>query len=278
MNQKTLHIAAIQLCSTICVQNNIHTSVDLIRAAANTNASIVVTPEMTSVINKQAGAVVSAACYEAEDPALKAYQRLAQELAITLVIGSLPIKVSDTQCANRCFVIAPNGDIAYRYDKIHMFDANLGKGDQYRESAEYKAGNKAVMANLNEAKLGLSICYDLRFPALYQTLAEAGANIICVPAAFTELTGKAHWHVLLRARAIETGAFIIAPAQGGLHEDGRRTYGHTMIINPWGEIVAEVTGEQKEGFISAEIDLEEVEKARYKLPNLQHSRPFTLNE
>lgn len=276
MNSNTLTIAAIQLCSSTCINDNIRSSSQLIRNAAENGATIIFTPEMTSLIDKAPGAVIAAAFNEACDPALSAYRQLAKELSITLVIGSLPIKISDNKCANRCFVLLPNGDIAYRYDKIHMFDVNLGSGGKFLESADYEAGNTAVVAELAEAKLGLSICYDLRFPALYQSLAQAGANIICVPAAFTAMTGKAHWEILLSARAIETGAFIIAPAQGGVHEDGRHTYGHSMIINPWGEIIIELAN-TKVDFMCKEIDLKEVERARHKLQNLQHGRPFTLN-
>lgn len=276
MPANLLPIAAIQLCSSTNVATNVTQSSALISRAAEAGARIIFTPEMTSVLNKQRGAIVAAARAEADDPALLAYRELASKLAATLVIGSLPIKVNDRQCANRCFVIAPNGDIRYRYDKIHMFDVNLGRGEQYRESAEYRAGNTAVVATLDSATIGLSICYDLRFASLYQTLAQAGANVICIPAAFTELTGKAHWEVLLRARAIETGAFIIAPAQGGLHEDGRRTYGHSMIINPWGEIIGRADNATEPGIISANIDLNEVDTARHKVPNLQHHKAFTL--
>jgi predicted amidohydrolase len=209
---------------------------------------------------------------EADDPALPAFCTLANELDIWLLVGSLAIKVSDKKTANRSFLIGPDGRIAARYDKIHLFDVNLPSGETYRESNTVAAGNDAVVANLPWARIGLSVCYDLRFPQLYRTLAKAGAEILTVPSAFTETTGKAHWHVLVRARAIENACFVMAPAQGGEHSNGRRTYGHSLIVGPWGEIIAE--GDTEPGIVAAEIDLGEIGAARSRVPALSHDRPY----
>jgi deaminated glutathione amidase len=178
--------------------------------------------------------------------------------------------------ARRSYLIGPNGRVSARYDKIHLFDVNLPSGETYRESNTVAPGSEAVVAKLPWANVGLSVCYDLRFPQLYRALAKAGAEILTVPSAFTETTGKAHWHVLLRARAIENGCFIVAPAQGGTHANGRKTYGHSLIIGPWGDILAETGIEPC--VVSAEIDLEEIAAARGRLPSLQHDRPFSAPE
>ena len=210
---------------------------------------------------------------EEVDPALAAFRALAEELDIWLLIGSLAIKVSDTQTANRSFLIDPRGKIAVRYDKIHLFDVDLPSGEQYRESRTVAGGAAAVTTDLPWGRIGLSVCYDLRFPQLYRALAKAGAFVLTVPSAFTETTGKAHWHVLLRARAIENGAFVIAPAQGGVHANGRRTYGHSLIVSPWGEILAE--GGTEPGVVFASVDPAEAGAARGRIPSLQHDRAFT---
>jgi predicted amidohydrolase len=191
---------------------------------------------------------------------------------VWLLIGSLAIKVSDTKTANRSFLIDPKGRIAARYNKIHLFDVDLPSGETYRESNTVAGGGRAVLADLPWGKIGLTICYDLRFPQLYRALAQKGAFLLTVPSAFTETTGKAHWHVLLRARAIENGAFVIAPAQGGIHANGRATYGHSLIVAPWGEILAEAGTEP--GIIVADIDPARVADARGRVPNLRHDRPF----
>ncbi len=189
------------------------------------------------------------------------------------MIGSLAIKVSDTKTANRSFLIGPDGRIAARYDKIHLFDVNLPSGETYRESNTVAPGDDAVVANLPWARVGFSVCYDLRFPQLYRTLAKAGAEILTVPSAFTETTGKAHWHILLRARAIENACFVMAPAQGGEHANGRRTYGHTLIVGPWGDIITE--GGVDPGIVAAELDLGEIAAARGRVPALNHDRPYS---
>ncbi|MBV9063578.1 MAG: carbon-nitrogen hydrolase family protein, partial [Alphaproteobacteria bacterium] len=206
------------------------------------------------------------------DPALPRFRRLAEELGIWLLIGSLAIKVSDRKTANRSFLIDPQGRIAARYDKVFLFDVDLPSGETYRESKTVAGGNRAVMADLPWGKIGFSICYDLRFPQLYRRLARAGSSFLAVPSAFTETTGRAHWHVLLRARAIENGVFVIAPAQGGTHANGRRTYGHSLIVAPWGEILAEAGMEPC--VIMAQIDAAAVRVARDRVPSLRHDKEF----
>jgi deaminated glutathione amidase len=221
-----------------------------------------------------AGAKLAQSYDEAHDPALPVFGDLAKELRVWLLIGSLAIKVSETKTANRSFLFSPDGKIAARYSKIHLFDVDLPSGETYRESNTVSGGGEAVVADTPWGKIGLSVCYDMRFPQLYRDLAHKGAFAFTAPSAFTETTGKAHWHVLLRARAIENGAFMIAPAQGGLHANGRSTYGHSLIVSPWGDILAE--GGIDPGIFMAEIDPKWSEEARAKVPSLQHDREFSL--
>jgi predicted amidohydrolase len=265
--------ACVQLCSSDDVAENIRTANRLIREAKAQGADFVSTPENTTLMAPDGGAKLERSFPEDRDPALPAFRALAEELGIWLLIGSLAIKVSETKTANRSFLIDPKGRVTARYDKIHLFDVDLPSGERYRESNTVAGGSSAVIAELAWAKFGLSICYDLRFPQLYRALAQAGASILTVPSAFTETTGKAHWHVLLRARAIENGAFVIAAAQGGLHANGRRTYGHSLIISPWGEVIAEAGVEP--GVIVAEIDPAFAVEARARIPSLQHDRGFS---
>jgi len=268
----TFRAACVQLRSSDDTNENIQTASKLIREAAKAGAQFIATPENTTLMAPDGGAKLEKSFSEERDPALPDFRALAEELGVWLLIGSLAIKVSDTKTANRSFLLTPKGEIAARYDKIHLFDVDLPSGEKYRESNTVAGGNRAVLADLPWGKLGLTICYDLRFPRLYRKLAKAGAQILTVPSAFTETTGKAHWHVLLRARAIETGAFVIAPAQGGLHANGRRTYGHSLIVAPWGEILAE--GGTDPGVISADIDMAAVTDARSRVPSLTHDRDF----
>jgi predicted amidohydrolase len=265
--------ACVQLRSSDDPAENIRAASALIREARAAGAQFVATPENTALMAPDGGAKLELSRSEENDPALPAFRALAEELGIWLLIGSLAIKVSDTQTANRSFLITPRGAIAARYDKIHLFDVDLPSGEQYRESRSVASGAAAVTADLPWGRVGLSVCYDLRFPQLYRRLAQHGAFALTVPSAFTETTGKAHWHVLLRARAIENGAFVIAPAQGGLHANGRRTYGHSLIVSPWGEILAEAGIDPK--IIIAEIDAEESVTARLRVPSLRHDRGFT---
>jgi predicted amidohydrolase len=243
-----------------------------IHEAAEQGAKLIATPEMTSLMDMRKGALLGKAVPEADDPALAAFRELAAELKVHLLIGSLPVRLSEQKCANRSFLIAPTGAVAARYDKIHMFDVAVNDGQDYRESAKFEPGREAIVADAGPLSLGLSVCYDLRFPHLYRMLAQAGANVLCVPAAFTRVTGQAHWHVLLRARAIENGAYVLAPAQGGHHADGRETYGHSLVVAPWGEIIAELGTEP--GVLIADLDLALVAEARRKIPALTHDRPI----
>lgn len=264
--------ACVQLRSTDDVAENIRDAVRWVREAAARGAAFIATPENTTLMAPDGGAKLAHSFDEAHDPALPVFSALARELKVWILIGSLAIKVSDTKTANRSFLFAPDGSIAARYSKIHLFDVQLASGETYRESNTVAGGDTAVVADTTMGKVGLSICYDLRFPQLYRKLAQKGAFLFTVPSAFTVPTGSAHWHVLLRARAIENGAFVIAPAQGGTHANGRKTYGHSLIVSPWGEILAEAGTEP--GVIIADIDPALAADARAKVPNLQHDRDF----
>jgi predicted amidohydrolase len=269
-----MRVGVIQLCSGTDISENIADSSALIRQAAGDGATLIATPEMTHLVQKDKAALLAAISTQDEDIAVKAFSDLAQELAVSLLIGSLAIKVKD-KVANRSFLFGPEGSISARYDKIHLFDVQVSDTERYRESATYAAGQAPVLADVGGTKLGLSICYDVRFSSLYRAYAQAGAHIISVPAAFTVPTGKAHWQVLLRARAIETGTFIIAPAQGGQHADGRKPYGHSLIIDPWGEILAELAHDRP-GSICADLDLSQVNKARTRIPAWADRRTWQI--
>jgi predicted amidohydrolase len=268
----TFRAACVQLRSSDDVEENIRTASELIREAKAHGADFIATPENTTLMAPDGGAKLEKSFPEESDPALPKFRALAEELGVWLLIGSLAIKVSERKTANRSFLLDPKGRIAARYDKIFLFDVDLPSGEKYRESNTVAGGDRAVTAELPWGKIGLSICYDLRFPQLYRTLAQAGAFLLTVPSAFTETTGKAHWHVLLRARAIENGAFVLAPAQGGTHANGRKTYGHSLIVAPWGEILAE--GGTDPGVILADIDPALSADARARIPNLQHDRDY----
>ena len=268
--------ACVQLQAGRSISDNIEMAEGLIRQAAREGAAFIQTPEQTALMELERAVLFANITYEDDDPALARLRDVARDLKVWLQIGSLAVQVSDTQASNRSFLIAPDGEIAARYDKIHMFDVDLDHGERYRESATYRRGDTAVVADLPWLKLGFSICYDLRFPALYRMLAHAGAGLLAVPAAFTKQTGEAHWHVLLRARAIETGCFVMAAAQGGHHENGRDTYGHSLIINPWGKVLA--VGGTEPGVIYAEIDPAEIAAARQRIPSLNHDQPITLSD
>jgi predicted amidohydrolase len=265
--------AAIQMRSGVSVEANVAEAERMIRAAAGDGARYVLTPEMTTILQRDREALLAAIHGEDGDPSLARFRKLAQELGIVLHIGSMAIRVASDAVANRAFVIGPTGAILSRYDKIHMFDVDLADGESYRESRLFRAGGSAETVDLPFAKLGLSICYDVRFPHLYRSLAKAGATVLAVPAAFTKTTGEAHWHVLVRARAIETGSYVIAAAQGGLHEDGRLTYGHSMIVDPWGTVLAEAGVEP--GVIIADIDPHQSAVARGRIPSLANERSFS---
>lgn len=266
-----LDIALVQMRSGIDPERNLTDASALIREAAASGARFVATPETTHLVQKDADQAFAVMKTQGEEPAIPAFSALAKELGIHLLIGSMAIRIGERKAANRSFLFSPEGAIAATYDKAHMFDVGLGKGETYRESDNYQAGTQLAVADVDSAKLGLSICYDVRFAYLYRRLAKAGAQIISVPAAFTKPTGRAHWEILLRARAIETGAYVIAPAQGGLHEDGRKTWGHSVIIGPWGEIVAELEHDEP-GILLASLDMRKVEEARRRVPALEHDR------
>ena len=264
--------ACIQMRSCDDVAANIRDAEKLIRAAAKDGAHFIATPENTTLMAPDGGAKLAHSFDETHDPALPVFSDLARELGVWLLAGSLAIRVSETKTANRSFLFSPEGQITARYSKIHLFDVNLPSGEKYRESNTVAGGDEAVVASTPWGGIGLSICYDIRFPHLYRDMAKKGAFAFTAPSAFTETTGKAHWHVLLRARAIENGAFIIAPAQGGLHANGRRTFGHSLIISPWGDVLVE--GGTEPGIFAAEIDPQLSVEARAKVPSLEHDRSF----
>jgi predicted amidohydrolase len=272
----TFKAAMIQMRSGLTPGANIDDAVRLIGEAKTAGADYVLTPEMTNILAAKREQLFAVAVEEEVDASLATFRELARKLAIYVHVGSLAIKISPDRAANRSFLIDPKGDIAARYDKIHMFDVDLAGGESYRESRNYRPGELAVLADLPWGRLGLTVCYDLRFPALYRALAEGGATVLTIPSAFTKQTGEAHWHVLIRARAIENSSFVFAAAQGGKHENGRETYGHSLIVDPWGRILAE--GGTEPAVIMAEIDPAEVANARARIPSLQHGRRFEIVE
>ena len=264
--------ACVQVTSGPDIEANLRPTGDLIRSARDQGADLITTPEVVGAIIHGRQNTLAATPAEADHPAIPFYSALASETGAWVLVGSLAVKLDDSTLANRSYLMDPAGGIAATYDKIHMFDVDLAGGESYRESATYRPGKQAVVADLPWGGLGMTICYDMRFAYLYRALAKAGAQVITVPAAFTVPTGRAHWHVLLRARAIETGCFVVAAAQCGTHDHGRKTYGHSIIISPWGEILAEA-GEEP-GVIVAELDLAKVEEARRAVPSIRHDRAF----
>jgi predicted amidohydrolase len=272
----TFRVGLVQMRSGRTPAANVDAAAGMIREASAGGADYVQTPEMTSLLVRKREELMEKIVAEDSDASLADFRDLARKLSIWLHIGSLAIKVSSHHAANRSFLINPKGDIAARYDKIHMFDVDLAGGESYRESNSYKAGDLAVVADLPWGRLGLTVCYDLRFPALYRALAEAGSSFLAIPSAFTRQTGEAHWDVLMRTRAIENGCFVLAAAQGGTHEDGRETFGHSIVVDPWGKVLAEGSGEP--GVIFADIDPALVATVRGRIPSLQHGRRFEIIE
>jgi predicted amidohydrolase len=268
--------AAIQMRSGKDPERNASDMEKLVRDAAGQGATYIQTPEMTGAMVRDKDARKAIFTSEEKDVTVATARHLASELGVFLHVGSTGILRADGKIANRALLISPRGETIATYDKIHMFDVDLDNGESWRESAAYEPGAQAVVADLDGAKLGFAVCYDLRFPQLFRAEALAGAEILTAPAAFTRQTGEAHWHVLLRARAIENGAFVIAAAQGGVHEDGRETYGHSLIIDPWGRILAEAAHDEP-GVIVAEIDPAQSLAARGKIPNLKNAREFTVH-
>jgi len=270
----TFRVALVQMRSGRIPATNLDAATKLIGEAKAGGADYVQTPEMTNILEARRDALMAAIKPEDEDPSLAAFRDLARLHGLWLHVGSLALKVSPDRAVNRGFLIDPQGEIAARYDKIHMFDVDLANGESYRESRSYVPGEHAVTADLPWGRLGLSICYDLRFPALYRALAEAGSMFLAIPSSFTKQTGEAHWHVLNRARAIENGCYIFAAAQGGSHENGRDTFGHSMVIDPWGRVLAE--GDVEPAVVMAAVDPAAVDAARARIPSLQHGRRFEM--
>lgn len=270
-----LIVAAIQMRSGTSPEANIAVMDGLVREAASRGARYVQTPEMTGALQRDRDAFRRNLKSEADDLVLKAAASLADELDIFLHIGSTAVEAGNDMAANRGVVFGPDGVLLARYDKIHMFDVDLDNGESWRESSAYRPGEVAQTVDLDVARLGMGICYDIRFPHLFRDLALAGADILTAPAAFTRQTGEAHWHVLQRARAIENGAFVISAAQGGQHEDGRETYGHSIIVDPWGRVIAEADHDEP-SVIVATLSLDEVKAARSKIPNLKNARDYRV--
>ncbi|ESX92861.1 carbon-nitrogen hydrolase family protein [Mesorhizobium sp. LNJC405B00] len=268
--------AAIQMRSGESPERNAVDLERLVREAAGLGATYIQTPEMTGALIRDKEARAASFTSEDKDIVVATARKLASELGVFLHIGSTAILRDDGKLANRALLFGPDGATLATYDKIHMFDVDLDNGESWRESAAYEPGTEAVVTEIDGARLGFAVCYDLRFPQLFRAEAMAGADLLSVPAAFTRQTGEAHWHVLLRARAIENGAYVVAAAQGGLHEDGRETYGHSLIVDPWGRILAEADHDDPEVII-AEIDTAQSSAARKKIPNLKNARDFAVN-
>lgn len=273
----TFVAAMVQMRTGLVPRDSLEQGRHLIREAALAGADYVQTPEVTNMMQTGRAGLFEHLRTQEDDESLKAYRALAAELGIHLHIGSLAVQATPERAANRSFLIGPDGDVIATYDKIHMFDIDLPNGETYRESANYQPGEAAVISDLPWGRIGLTICYDVRFPSLYRALAESGAVFLTVPSAFTQKTGEAHWHTLLRARAIENGSFVFAAAQGGVHENKRATYGHSLIVDPWGTVIAEANGVDP-GFIVAEIDPAKVTEARKAVPSLQHGRRFAVSD
>jgi predicted amidohydrolase len=269
-------VGLIQMRSARTPAVNIDAAAKLIGEAKTGGADYVQTPEMTNIMEVSREKLFATIVPEEQDASLATFRELARALQIYVHVGSLAVKASPDKAANRSFLIDRRGEIVARYDKIHMFDVDLKGGESYRESRSYRPGDLAMLSDLPWGRLGLTICYDLRFPALYRALAEAGATFLAIPSAFTRQTGEAHWHVLMRARAIENGSFVFAAAQGGDHENGRATFGHSLVVDPWGRVIAE--GGTEPGVIFADIDPAEVSAARGRVPSLQHGRRFEILE
>lgn len=268
-----VRVACLQLTSGPEMDSNIETASRLARAAQDQGAVFALMPENVGLL-ASGGKMRDQAATEDSHPALSAFRELSAKTGMWILVGSLAIARADGRLANRSFLLNGAGDLIARYDKIHMFDADLRNGERYRESDTYAPGTAAHLAETPWGVLGLTICYDVRFPLLYRKLAQAGAEMVSVPSAFTRSTGVAHWHVLLRARAIETGCYVVAPAQCGTHYGKRATYGHSLIVNPWGKVLAD--GGDEPGVVMADLDLTDVSSARASLPSLDDDRSFVM--
>ena len=272
-----LKIGLVQLCSGTDISENVSVMEGLVRDAAGRGAHYIQTPEMTGLVDRNPKSFFGSVKFLDDDLVVKSASLLSSELGVWLHIGSTPIRLSDDRAANRSFLFSPTGETVATYDKIHMFDVDLDNGESWRESSVYSPGGEGVLASIDNKKFGLSICYDLRFPHLYRGYSLLGADVLTCPSCFTRQTGEAHWHTLLRSRAIENGAFVIASAQSGVHADGRETFGHSLIVNPWGEIISEIESEGV-GVAVCDIDIDEVGLARSKIPSLRNSREFGVRD
>lgn len=275
MTSPMAKIACAQMRSGVNQAANIEAMRNLVREAAGHGAGYVQTPEMTGLVQKDRAALMAQIASDERNPVFAAASQLASTLGIWLHVGSTAVLLAQGRVANRAAVFAPSGERVAIYDKIHMFDVNLDNGESWRESATYEAGDTGVVVHGPAVPIGLAICYDLRFPELYRSEALAGAEMLTCPACFTRQTGQAHWHALLRARAIENGAFVIAAGQGGVHEDGRETYGHSLVFDPWGALVGEIAGDEP-GILVCEIDPAMPAATRQKIPNLNNGREFSI--
>ncbi|MCB1440200.1 MAG: carbon-nitrogen hydrolase family protein [Nitratireductor sp.] len=272
-----MRVACVQMRSGTNEAANIAAMEKLVCEAAGEGAVYVQTPEMTGIMERDPANLLSQISEDEGNPVFAAAASLARELGIWLHLGSTAIKLGERKAANRGALFSPRGQRVATYDKIHMFDVDLDGGESYRESNRYEPGGQSVVVDTGAFKLGMAVCYDVRFPRIFRKQAQCGAQILTLPAAFTRPTGKAHWKTLLTARAIENGAFVIAAAQGGEHEDGRATWGHSIIIGPWGEIVGELEHDEP-GILVRDIDLQEAGDARAKIPALANERDFTISE
>lgn len=270
----SLRVGLVQMCAGRDVARNVADASALVREAAAKGAQYIQTPEITTLMETERARLFAAVGPEAGNPAVASFSGLARELGVWLHIGSMAVLLESGRLANRSLLFTPTGEIAARFDKIHMFDVTLPGGESYRESKNYEPGGTAVVAPLPWGNLGLTICYDLRFPHLYRALAKAGAHFLAIPSSFTVKTGQAHWSVLMRARAIENGCFVLAAAQAGRHEAGRDTYGHSIVVSPWGEVLAE--GGVEPSVIIADLNLSDIAEARQRIPSLQHDRAFEV--
>lgn len=273
MTATPFKVACVQNCAGLDLERNIAECSDLVRGAHGLGAELICLPEYFVRLDSDERRAVNEALPEEGHPALAHFSALARELSVWILLGSIPVRVAQDKVNNRSYLLAADGTVMARYNKLHLFDVDIRDGQSYRESASVLSGTEAVVAGTPWGPLGMTICYDLRFPYLYRALAQAGASFLAVPAAFTQKTGEAHWEVLLRARAIETGCYVFAPCQCGEHDGGRRTYGHSLIVDPWGEVLAD--GGEVPGFVIAEIDPARVQEVRRMIPALQHDHRFT---
>ncbi|RFC66314.1 carbon-nitrogen hydrolase family protein [Fulvimarina endophytica] len=273
----TFRAAVLQMRSGIDPNENAERFADLVEQAVAADADYIQSPEMTNLVQRDRDDLMAKIRSQTDDPVARTASRLAKAHGVHIHLGSIAVALEDGRVANRALVFGPDGDVLARYDKIHMFDVDLDNGESWRESRTYRPGEDAVVVPMAfgeaQARMGLAICYDMRFPHLFREEALLGADILTAPAAFTRQTGMAHWHVLLRARAIENGAYVLAAAQGGRHDDGRETYGHSIIIGPWGDVLAEVVGDEP-GIAVADIDTGLSADVRAKVPNLRNARDF----